>query len=270
MAEFFVRERTLSQAYHEALAVLWRQGDVIQTPDWNTRRIECSMTMCVEDPEREPMISKFVICGPHELEQYRQEMLDGILDFEIEKGNWAYTYHQRYTNQKYIESTDDKTEVHCIDQYKFVLDELRRNPFSTRAVMDLRALSDVGNEEPACWQHVQFMVRDGALECKTLFRSNDAVKATFMNAFAIIMLQKKLAKELGYAVGRYTHRANSFHAYERDWDKLQDFVERYIRMDEDEALDELTYLYKGDWDEMMKDEQPSIAALVESLKGDFA
>ena len=51
------------------------------------------------EPLKEPMISKLFIGGSKELEQYRQEILDGILDFEIERGNWAYTYHSRMAEQ---------------------------------------------------------------------------------------------------------------------------------------------------------------------------
>lgn len=264
MNEYIVRAKTLPEAYHQALDCLWQLGDVTMAPDWNTKRLECSMTLEVSSPLKEPMISKFSICGPRELEQYRQEMLDGILDFEIEKGNWSYTYHQRYANQKYlIESEENGVEMHRIDQYKFIIEELKRNPFSTRAVMDLRALSDVNSDDPACCQHIQFFVRNGALDCKVLFRSNDAVKATFMNAFALIMLQKKVADELGYDVGTYVHRANSFHAYKKDWDNLEKFVDRYEASDDESQF---AYSYTDEWKELMRDEQPAIAKMVEELR----
>ena len=45
------------------------------------------------------MISRLFIGGYSELEQYRQEILDGILDFEIEREWWEYTYHSRIAEQ---------------------------------------------------------------------------------------------------------------------------------------------------------------------------
>jgi thymidylate synthase len=201
------------------------------------------MTICVEEPLAEPMISKLFIGGYRELEQYRQEMLDGILDFEIERGNWAYTYHSRME-----------------DQVPFILRELRRNPDSRRAVIDVRDWQkDAASDDPACLQHIQYFVRGGKLHSKVLFRSNDACKATFMNAFALIMLQKRIADELELPMGSYTHRANSFHCYEKDFPMLAGYIRR---MDSDEV----TYDYVGDWEEMMAEARPEIAAMVEELK----
>lgn len=245
MNEFIARGATLPEAYHQSLIMLHSLGDKTACPDWNTTQKEVSMTLTIDNPLQEPMISKCFIGGFKELEQYRQEILDGILDFEVERGNWAYTYHSRY-----------------VSQYKFIVDELKRNPYSRRAVMDIRAPEDMGSEEPACLQHIQYFIRDNKLHCKVLFRSNDACKATFMNAFALIMLQKRIADELGIEVGSYTHRANSFHCYERDYDLLNGYCKRITSL----PLDELTYNYIGEWDEFMEASKPEIATMVEELK----
>lgn len=245
MEEVLVKGQTLPQAYHKALAALAREGKVAACQDWNCCQKEVSMTMVVENPLAEPMISRLFIGGPTELEQYRMEMLDGILDFEIEKGNWKYTYHDRIK-----------------DQIPFVIEELKRSPSSRRAVITVRTEEDMGSEDPACLQHLQYFIRDGRLHCKLLFRSNDACKAAFMNAFALILLQKRIADELGVAMGSYTHRANSFHCYEKDFDMLEGYVKR-ITEDEEE---DLTFEYEGDWSEVMEDARPAILAQVEILK----
>ena len=238
MQEVFIQERTLPEAYHKALLAL-QDAQVIPCPDWNTEQKEVSMTYVVTEPLAEPMISRLFFGDPHSLEQYRQEMLDGIMDFEIDRGNWVYTYHSRYEKQ-----------------FPFILEELKRNPWSRRAVMDIRTPEDMGSDDPACWQHAQYFIRDGALHCKILFRSNDACKANYMNAFALIMLQKRLADALGVPVGTYTHRANSFHCYARDFELLEGYIQR-IRRGED-----VTYDYEDDWDELMEEERPAIAAMV--------
>ena len=243
MLERFAYGTTLPEAYHEALEKLFKNGEHVPCPDYNTTQIELSMTICVENPLREPMISRLFIGGPADLEQYRQEMLDGILDFEIIRRNWAYTYHDRIG-----------------PQYQFVINELKRNPESRRAVIDVRRHADMKLDDPACLQHIQYFIRDNKLECKVLFRSNDACKATFMNAFALIMLQKKIADELGVEVGTYTHRANSFHCYEKDFALLDGYVKRI------NSCEALTYNYVGEWDELMEDAKAEIAEKVERLK----
>lgn len=246
MQEITVRGKSLPEAYHKALKALEEQGEYTDCGDWNTTQKEVSMTMIVEEPLTEPMISKLFIGGPRELEQYRQEMLYGILDFEVQKGNWEYTYHQRMGAQ-----------------IQFVIDELKRNPSSRRAVICIRTPEDMGSNDPACMQHLQFFVREGKLECKILFRSNDACKANFMNAFALIQLQKLIADGVGVEMGTYVHRANSFHCYAQDFEMLKGYVRRINEADDP---DDLCYDYEDGWKEMMEDYQPEIAAQVEELK----
>lgn len=243
--EVWSNGHSLSEAYHSALVDLHLFGEKVPCPDWNTNQLECSMTMIVSEPLREPMISRLFIGGYKELQQYTMEMLDGILDFEIEAGNWTYTYHDRMK-----------------DQIPFVIDELKRNPYSRRAVISIRTPEDRGSDDPACLQHIQFMIRNGCLDMKVLFRSNDACKATFMNAFALIQMQKRIADILGVGMGTYTHRANSFHCYEKDYDLLDGYVKRI----ESEPLDMLTYDYVDEWDELMEDSIPEIMAQVDVLK----
>ena len=244
MFELIAFGNTLPEAYHGALEYLQDMGETVPCPDYNTTQKEVSMTFKVYHPLQEPMISRLFIGGYHELEQYRQEMLDGILDFEIGRGNWAYTYHGRMEKQ-----------------IPFVVEELRRNPFSRRAVIDIRDWEkDSQSEDPACLQHIQYFIREDKLHCKVLFRSNDACKATFMNAFALIMLQKKIADELGVEVGTYTHRANSFHCYEKDFALLDGYVKRI------NSGENLTYNYVGEWDELMEEAKAEIAKKVERLK----
>lgn len=246
MNECLASGKSLPEAYHASLRMLSERGEVTPCPDYHTTQKELSMTICVEEPLAEPLISKLFIGGYRELEQYRQEMLDGILDFEIEKGNWAYTYHSRMA-----------------EQLPFLERELRRNPDSRRAVIDVRDWkhdSAEGNDNPACLQHLQFFIRGGKLHLKVLFRSNDACKATYMNAFALIMLQKRLADQLGVGMGSYTHRANSFHCYERDFPLLEGYLRR-LDLGED-----VTYDYAGDWEELMAEARPEIAETVERLR----
>lgn len=266
MQEILVCGTTLPEVYHKALYYLHTCGKIVHCPDYNTSRKELSMTLHVTHPLQEPMISRFFIGGPYDLERYRQEMLDGIMDFEVDKGNWKYTYHDRMVNWK-VESLSK-------DQITFIISELSRNPYSTRAVIDVRNNArDMYSDDPACLQHLQFFIRDNHLDCDVLFRSNDATEATFMNAFALIMLQKRIADALGVEVGTYTHRANSFHCYEKDFEKLKGFARKvknaliFLAPKQNSAKD-LTYCYKGDWEDMMEEEKANVVKMVKRLKGE--
>lgn len=245
MKEIFVTGKTLPDAYHKALVELYDVGNLEECADWNQKQLEVSMTFVVDNALEEPMISKCFIGGHRELMQYQLEIIDGILDFHIGLPNmWSYTYSNRMKKQ-----------------LPFIINELKRNKSTRRAIMSIRDFEvDSNVEDPACLQSLQYLIRDDKLHCKVLMRSNDACKASYMNSFGFIMLQKKIADEVGIEVGSYTHRANSFHAYERDFDLLKQYVTAI------ENFDDVTYEYEGFYKELMEEEIPSIMTMVQSQK----
>lgn len=226
---------TLPEVYHKALTALSADGSG-----------EVTMIMKALKPLEEPMISLCGIFGPRELEQYRQEMLYGILDFEVERGNWHYTYHQRMAKWK-----------------QGVITELTRDPSSRRAVIAIRDnAADMGSGDPACLQTLQYMIRDGKLHCWAMFRSNDAVKACFMNMFALVMLQKEFADALGVEVGSYTHVANSWHCYPQDREMLNNWVKQIYYRECELSRTKCAVNYIGGWDAQMYAERLAIHVMV--------
>ena len=245
MQEIFIKERSLTEAYHKALFELENRGSILDCSDWDQKQKECAMTVHIEEPLAEPRISKLIIGGAYDLQRYVMELVDGILDFKINAG-WDYTYHDRFV--KYL---------------PYVCSELKRNRESRRAVISIRDNEvDSRNKDAACMQSIQFFIRNNKLDLMVLFRSNDLPEAFFFNAFGLIMLQEKVAMELGVAVGTYTHRSNSMHCYEKDFPLLQNFVKAI----NEKQIEDLTYNYKDDWDEIMIAEIPNINKLVEDLK----
>jgi len=241
--EHFVKGQSLAEVYHQALLELHRGNIELPCPNYNTLQKEASMTFVVENALKEPMISRLFTGDARALEQYRQEFLYGILDFEIARGNWEYTYHDRFK-----------------DQLPWLIQHLKTDMYSRQAVLHVAAPSDMETNSPACLQEIQFMFRDGRLHCKVVFRSNDAPKAAFMNAYAIIRLQEAIANELGVPVGSYTHRANSFHVYKQDYETFDNYVKAII------DGRNITYNYEGDWDDQMEESKPLIADMVEKQR----
>jgi len=245
MQEIFIKGRNLTEAYHQALVELETKGSILDCSDWNQKQKECAMTVHVEQPLAEPRISRLIIGGAYDLQRYVMELIDGILDFKINEG-WDYTYHERFS--KYL---------------PFVIGELKRNRESRRAVISIRDNDkDSHSNDPACMQSIQYFIRNNKLDCLILFRSNDLPEAFYFNAFALIMLQEKVAKELGVETGTYTHRSNSMHCYEKDFQMLTNFVKAI----NEKPYADLCYDYKGEWDEIMNAEIPNIMQLVEELK----
>jgi len=251
MKEIFVSGKNLPEAYHLALAELYENGEIVDCPDYDQLQKECGMTVFVENPLEEPRISRLIIGGAHEIMQYELEIIDGILDFMVgaDKNVWEYTYHERYAYQ-----------------LPFIISELKRNPYSRRAVMNIRDFEiDSKNSDPACMQSIQYLIRDNKLHCKIMFRSNDLAEAFFYNAFALIRLQEKVAAELGVGVGTYTHRSNSMHCYEKDFD----LIAGYIKGIKERPFGDLTYNYGEFFRELMEDELPSINKMVEEQRAKY-
>jgi thymidylate synthase len=260
MISYTITGRTLPEAYHAALATLHAKGVEIDCPAYDQKQKELPMTVEVAAPTAEPRISKLIIGGPHELMQYELELVDGILDFIIGKADnlWEYTYHERYAHQ-----------------LPFVLDELRRDKYTRRAVMSIRDFAvDSANEHPACLQSIQFFVRPhhetgaDALDMHVLFRSNDLPEAFFFNAFALTRLQEKVARELGTDVGTYAHRSNSMHVYEKNYGMLASFAQKIEEVG-GPASPEIAYAYEGFFKDMMADEIPSIMKMVEEKRTQY-
>ena len=266
MKDVFIEAQTLPEAYHKGILALFTDGQLADCSDWNLKnlesysQLECRMTLHIEQPLQEPRISKLVICGPRELEQYRLEILEGILDFavdvEVERNGKIealedYTYHHRMTKP--------------INQIEFAINELKRNAemSSRRAVIGIRDnLCDTQLANPACLQSMQFFVRDGKLDLCVLFRSNDFAQAFFMNAFGFICLQEHIANQLGIPVGTYSQTSNSMHVYQQNFEMFNAFAKKVAT----EPIEDLTYEYEGFLKQIMDAERDSILESFRKLR----
>lgn len=113
-----------------------------------------------------------------------------------------------------------------IDQLKIVIDMLRNDPHSRRAVVQMwDAKSDLGRggKDVPCNTMIYPSINplNGRLDMSVLCRSNDIVWGLYgANAVHFSVLQEYLAAHLGLLVGHMTTVSNNFHIYE-DWaDKL--------------------------------------------------
>lgn len=113
------------------------------------------------------------------------------------------------------------------EQYTNVLEELRQNPNSRRAVMiytrptmwldfDLNGRSDF-----MCTNAVQYMIRDDRLHAYVNMRSNDAVFGYKNDRAWQLEVQHRLARDLAVAVGDLWWTATSLHVYERHWELMK-------------------------------------------------
>ena len=194
---------TLAEAVIELTRSIMSGGDIVEAPDWDTRRKEFAALFSVTNPFDQTKIPKATICNDAALVSYVREIILGTLDHAVESGKETYTYHQRM--------------VEPLDQIEYCLNELKRNPGSARAVITVRRPDDCLLVDQPCLQLIQFKMAYNKLNMTTYWRSRDLFKALYMNCFALILFGIEFAKQLGVEFGMYTDYSESLHIYERDW-----------------------------------------------------
>lgn len=220
--------RCIPEAWENSLIALFAWGTLLETqydkPGDPPSR-DCTMTMIIENPLGEPMIHRSFPGSLEDLEEYRQEVVEGIKNHWIrnpddpEDNRWEYTYNERMTAYKVpgIEKP--------VDQFEGMAHALAESPITRRAQMvSWQCWKDLGAYDPACWQSLWGRIMrndDGVahLNLNMRFRSRDAYKAAFMNDFAFIDLSRKLANRVSelrgeeIRLGRFIDQSDSYHIY---------------------------------------------------------
>jgi len=214
-----VEANLLPEAWEKSLVQLAEKGSVIDT-EYGERSIDAPAIIVLRNPFAEPRIHlKGIVAGSLKgLLEYVDEVLKGIHDHLVEK--FGYTYHERLFAYKLPGGA-------VIDQVKEVIDKLKKTPYTRRAqAITWQPWKDPYSEHPPCLQRAWFRIANDKLNMHVHMRSNDALKAAFMNIYAFTELQRYVARQLGVEPGYYMHIVDSYHVYERDWKWFNKFVEQ--------------------------------------------
>jgi thymidylate synthase len=265
----------IARAWEESLIALNRYGCSVRTqydkPGDPASR-DASMTIVVQDPLKEPMIHKDFPGGPEDLQEYVMEVLDGIKDHLVrnredpEDTRWEYTYHQRLFNY-------EVPSLGRFDQIETLCSKLAETPYTRRAqAITWKVWEDNDCFDPACLQSIWCRILEEeegepVLSMNVRFRSNDAYKAAFMNMFALVNLQRRIAarvselQEKEVKVGRYCHSADSYHIY---GSYFREFNGRFLGSLEKRGFEQRTMRYE-DVCEMMEEARPRILEKARNL-----
>lgn len=229
----FVQAKTLPEAWEKAVLACWQHGVAIKTeydrPDDPASK-DCTMMWVCDDPFAEPRIHRAFPGGLEDLEIYRQEVVVGVHDHWIapEEGKWTYTYHKRLFCYE--------IENQVVDQINTMIDKLSEAGHTRRAqAITWNPKLDPPTDDPPCLQRVWCrMLADEqgqlVLNMNTHWRSRDAYKAAYMNAFAFTDLQRRMAEQIAnkigqpVAVGRYADLVDSFHIYGSYFKQFEGFL----------------------------------------------
>lgn len=259
--------QSIAQAWENSLVKLYECGCRLKTqydkPDDPPSR-DATMMVTVHEPLAEPMIHRDFPGGFEELEEYVMEVCEGIKDHcvrdpgDAQDTRWEYTYHQRLFRY-------DVPGTGATDQIEGLCRKLAESPHTRRAqAVTWKVWEDNDCYDPACLQSVWCRIveepEDWMLSMNVRFRSNDAYKAAFMNMFALVRLQRRIAARVSelagvpVRLGRYCHMADSYHIYGFN---LAEFEGRFLGALQKRTFDQRTIRYE-DVREMMDAARPAI------------
>ena len=115
-----------------------------------------------------------------------------------------------------------------INQWEWIKQELKKDPDSRRAVINLNDVDDKITETKdfVCTMHIQIFIRDNKLYWTVVMRSNDVYFGFRNDLYCFTSLQRKMADELNLEYGDYTHFVGSMHLYEKDFKKVKTLINR--------------------------------------------
>ena len=128
----------------------------------------------------------------------------------------AYGYYWRKfpSAQK---NEEGKWEVHEVDQIKYVIDELKRNPYSRRLVVTAWEPGNATQSKlPPCHYSFAFNVSNGKLNCHLTQRSGDIALGIPFNLAAYSLLTQIIAQETNLELGFFAHTIIDAHIYVGD------------------------------------------------------
>jgi thymidylate synthase len=143
-----------------------------------------------------------------------------------EEGNLdtAYGYYWRH----FPSATKDESgnwNVEEVDQIQYVIDELKRQPYSRRLVVTAWEPGNATKSKlPPCHYSYAFNVNDGKLNCHLTQRSGDIALGIPFNLAAYSLLTQIIAQETGMELGYFAHTIIDAHIYTADEGSL---LERY-------------------------------------------
>ncbi|MGA9098728.1 MAG: thymidylate synthase [Methanotrichaceae archaeon] len=200
-----IRGRTISDAWHRGINLIWRQGAEI-TDERGTRIKELlGLQVIVEDPYNDMIPSEYS-WNRERLDEYALQLCSG------ENPGFEYTYGERLRSW----SLPGAIEV---DQIEQVVHRLRASASTRRAIaVTWIPPVDTAKDEVPCMIVDDFKLRDGRLNLQVFFRSHDFAGAYPANLYGLSKLLVNVSKEVGVIPGSISTVSASAHIYDHDWD----------------------------------------------------
>lgn len=148
-------------------------------------------------------------------------------------------------------------------QWNYVIEELKKDPDSRRAVIHIRSPQDsiLANLDVPCTLSLQFFLRNDKVHMVTSMRSSDVILGLAYDVPAFTIFQELLALQLSSELGRsiglgtYTHLSASLHVYERHFKMVEKILNEDWKQNYEKLLEMPPMPSMPQLDKMMMIEQ---------------
>ncbi|MGH8081606.1 MAG: thymidylate synthase [Lysobacter sp.] len=118
----------------------------------------------------------------------------------------------------------------AIDQIRWVVDEIKRNPDSRRLIVSAWNVADLPKMAlMPCHALFQFYVADGKLSCQLYQRSGDIFLGVPFNIASYALLTHMVAQVCGLGVGDFVHTLGDAHLYSNHFEQAHEQLARTPR-----------------------------------------
>lgn len=246
-----VQEKTLGEAWESACILIMKEGfdRYVEAPEYKTTTKDLPLIIKTAEPLSEPRFSPKSNTTRDQADEYAKKLIFG--SGKNKENSFDYTYYSRLRcypdckvrawlpsitdsegelkeEMKKI-SPDEKCVVERIDQVEKAIKIFKKDPTRRSVVLHTwvpyRDLMKFGpkrkNTSSPCVLLVYPQLVDKKFHMFVVMKTNDLYNAWPENAYALTLLQKHMADEIGVEVGTYTHFSVSMHIYKDMYEEVK-------------------------------------------------
>lgn len=187
----------------------------------------------------------WILAGRNDV-KFLEPFLPRAADFSDDGKVWRAGYGPRLRNWEVMRDdpsmrvTDANGNIKSVgifrgkvDQLKFVLKQLIKNPASRQAIMSIwdpgtEGLVETTKDWP-CSNWIHYMIRNGRLNSTVVMRSNDVIWGwSAINVYEFTVIQEILCRALRVPIGSYFHMSDSMHIYDKSYKKMDELISSHV------------------------------------------
>lgn len=200
-----IKEKTLGEAWLRAMEVVMNEGEDIWDEDVALREVR-NLYITIEDIiDDDSVIKKYADSDRVQLMKKKYATCGLVGDYKMDYGSRIYNNHG--TNQ-----------------IEWVVDRINHKPETKSATITLH---EAGDEMLPCLSLLDFKYRNGVLDMNVVYRSQNIYWSQPGNMLALRQMQKDVANELNYKMGKVDLVVFSAHIYESDFKQVKDIIGDY-------------------------------------------